>query len=563
MGPRPNPLGVAGAVIIFAVGLGAIAGGVYLWTGFEVWSAAWWRWIGRYYQATHTVPKEGWALAGGLIVVAGLSGAWLQIWQPASDLGVARWATPWNVRRATKWVGLRRSRTPRGGVIVGKWRRRYLVMTKPLHVQLFGPSRVGKTAGVIIPSVISADRRSLIVNDPSGDIAAQTTAARQQVGRVIRLEWEAANSDDGFNPISRRVLPATSAERGARVEALVNLLVRSERGDPFFAQGARSILAAATLFLIRRAEAADQDTSLGDVLDWLSRLGAAYVSNDVDPWAAVAVELQASIDEARELGLPDRVESGFARMMRADSKTRENLMITAMVALRPFENEAVRANTSRQTWDLDELRSGVSTIYLVVAPARQTDMGPVSALLIETLYDYLTSAIPPPGTSGVTFVLDEVGLMPPMRAVREGPAITAKYDVQWVIGFQDRGQIAAVYGRDYQSSLDTNTAVKIVMQLGHHETAEWVSRLIGPRAAVRRTRNKTRRGLDSQHSDSYGEEARQLVKAADILTLPIGWQIVLLQGAPDRPIRCRSALFFEWRNWAVRRQVKRGPRPMA
>ena len=143
-------------------------------------------------------------------------------------------------------------------------------------------------------------------------------------------------------------------------------------------------------------------------------------------------------------------------------------------------------------------------------------------------------------------MLDEARFLPPLDAISDGPSVGRGYGVHYLICAQDYGQLRLVYGPNKVDNIITNTAYKIVLAQNHVETAEFVSRTIGN--CTRRRQSSGRQfsltaPADARSSVSEQFEGAPLVPAQDILSLPFGRQIVMVQNHLHTPVMVRSAFY--------------------
>ena len=113
--------------------------------------------------------------------------------------GSARWATSRDVRRAGllpqrtvvrrlgRYLLRIRSQTHSAGIYLARWegssRIRFLRDTGPGHVLVFAPTRSGKGAGVVVPTLLTWPHSALI-HDLKGENWALTAGWRKQMGHV-------------------------------------------------------------------------------------------------------------------------------------------------------------------------------------------------------------------------------------------------------------------------------------------------------------------------------------------------------------------------------------------
>ena len=416
---------------------------------------------------------------------------------------------------------------------------------KPLSCLLLAPAGTGKTRGTIIPTTL-AYRGSVIVHDPKGEVYDATAGHRARLGRVLRLEW----SSPAARSAGTRFPPATCREdRGERGNAVDRLCAVAIPGDPssFWISSPRLALPAITLFLVYEASAraAPKPPSAarspgsarhGDAAERMRRTPSRCISS-VRPASA------------RSKVIPERIATGLRLVAQINYKTRADVIGTINSSLGIFLNSSVAAVTSRSDFTLRELRGAGGkplSLYIVVPQNDMAAFAPVTGMLVEMASMELLSKRPGKGESQVLFVLDEARFLPALDAISDGPSIGRGYGVHYLICAQDYGQLRMVYGPNKVDNIITNTAYKIVLAQNHVQTGEFISRTIGNK--TRRRRSASRQfaltepaNLRSSISEQY--EGAPLVPAQDILSLPFGEQIVLVQNSLHTPVKVRSAFY--------------------
>jgi type IV secretory pathway TraG/TraD family ATPase VirD4 len=170
---------------------------------------------------------------------------------PYGIYGGAHFASEKEIRRDLKLRGGK-------GLILGIHKGEYLRMDEPLSVLIYAPPGSGKTAGVIIPSLLSCGN-SALVHDPKGELHDKTAGFRMRNRqRIIRFEPAAAVSAK-WNPLGKEELPDSWRERVSYIDRIANNLVNTgKQGDDYWTREARSLFVFFALYLTHR----DGETSL-------------------------------------------------------------------------------------------------------------------------------------------------------------------------------------------------------------------------------------------------------------------------------------------------------------
>jgi hypothetical protein len=98
-----------------------------------------------------------------------------------------------------------------------------VAMAELVPVLAIAPPGTGKSAGVVIPAILTAEEISLVVHD-EWDLHVITSGRRAQLGPVTVLNLGSARSRGSLNPLSRSWLPTDPAARSGYVNRLAEAL---------------------------------------------------------------------------------------------------------------------------------------------------------------------------------------------------------------------------------------------------------------------------------------------------------------------------------------------------
>ena len=538
-------------------------------------------------------------LLAGLTVVVGVA------LNPYSTLptmhGSARWATARDLRRMA---------LERGFIIVlGQWRRRLLQLPETLSALCIAPPGTGKTAAVVVPTILSGDGVSMLINDVKPELHHLTSGYRQTLGPVFRLDWAAVDDvargvrHARWNPLSPRSLPPAGPHRDLYVDRLATILIADPVGsaDPHWSKRGRAALSGFVHYLLSKCEAGHftglpavwhgQEASFPMLVDWLAAatadagLGEAGQDAGMSPPAdPVQQILTAAVEEARQFGYAHRAFLELSQLAGVPDRERGSILSTMDAALTVFKNEAVRQRTRASDFDFADFRGMRDprrgalrpvTVYLTLSQANARALGVISGLFIEALSAYLI-AHPPGGLdwagrrSGpypALFVLDEFPQMPKLQALIDGPAVGRGQQISYLLIGQDFAQIEEKYGKTGLETLLSTTAAKIVLPLNNEAVAKRFSDMVGPRTIEARTKGRLHGW--SKQVNPFAENVNRsltgvpLIHAAEFMSMPTGVHVVLMQKFINRPIRAETVFYFKDRRFRRRFHGLggRGPAP--
>ncbi|MDY6407879.1 MAG: type IV secretory system conjugative DNA transfer family protein, partial [Pseudomonadota bacterium] len=81
-------------------------------------------------------------------------------------------------------------------IVLGRFKGKLLKMPETLSALVVAPPGTGKTAGVVIPTILESPGLSLIVNDPKPELCYNTTGYRATQGPVFVINWGAEDEPD-------------------------------------------------------------------------------------------------------------------------------------------------------------------------------------------------------------------------------------------------------------------------------------------------------------------------------------------------------------------------------
>lgn len=148
--------------------------------------------------------------------------------------------------------------------VVGKFNGKLLMLKETLSTLCCAPPGTGKTAGVVVPTILNSKGLSLIINDPKPELDTKTSGARAKVGPVFVINWGAEDRPaegvyyPSWNPLSPNALPAMGPERDMYIDSICNILVEDPKGgaDPHWSQTGRAALNGFIHFITSKCERA-------------------------------------------------------------------------------------------------------------------------------------------------------------------------------------------------------------------------------------------------------------------------------------------------------------------
>lgn len=441
------------------------------------------------------------------------------------------------------------------GVLLGKIGRDALIMDKPYTVGAFAPPGMGKTAGLVIPSLLTL-HGSVFVSDIKGELFEKTSAYRATLGRLVKF----APGDEEtaiWNPLCEKHLTGDWPDTVGQVMRIATLIYHQpSSGNVHFPLSARTMFTCLALYLVHK----NGSTSLPEVRQFALRLpcrlhvfiqtlgiiysGGALPTDDdgeVPEETILAIETL-DIDPDNPPPMPPAVYETANRLGQIEKREVGSIVSTFNTPLDVFMDERIAAAfTGTSDFCALELKSGVVSVFNTVKEKNTARLSTLTRVLIDTLLGDLISLGNDPAHCRVTLVLDEFLRWGKIPSLIDSPAIQRGANVSSILIAQAGAQITDVYGPHALKKLKSTMSYFVIYCLNEFETAKDFSQQIGSALEKRQSLSKADRG----DSTSLSFEERPLVSTEELMTLPEGEAIILCARFMKHPIRARQARYFE------------------
>jgi type IV secretion system protein VirD4 len=470
----------------------------------------WWKLVD---PASPVVAWRFWASIGGGAVIAsgflavarrsaafGRAGVLRRLLLPQRRIvRTAHWAR----RRDLRALLARRRRD--GVFLLGTHGRTTLVTQPETSVLVIGPTRSGKTTGLVIPNLFDWHGPAIATSTKS-ELVDLTAGHRQSMGPVFVYD---PTGEVGGRSRTVTWSPITGCEDLDRAWMVASWLSAAlqqggGRGDSDWMHWSESgkLLIAPLLFV-----AAVTGHTIVDVRNWIHGFDIATpmslleellldpgIAGDADPIRAMS--MLASVDQRPE-------------------RERGTVFSTVMRIFNVFTERAVAESALSSRFDADEFLRRRGTLYLCTP--RQTPER-VASLFVGILMTVVTSAYKmADGTperrldSNLGLFLDELANVVPIEDLPSLASQGAGRGVMLMSIVQDLSQLRTRYGVDRANTILNNHGCKVVLPgLSDPETAEVLGRLIG-----RSTFTDLQVSLDPS-----GRESRSYSSRHDLMATP-------------------------------------------
>ncbi len=392
---------------------------------------------------------------------------------------------------------------------------------------MYAPPGTGKTAGIIIPSLLSCDN-SVIVHDPKSELYEKTSQYRSEFSRIIK--FSPGDSDSAkWNPLSKKELPKSWVDIEKIVSQIAHFLF-VQKEDDIWIKEARSLFMFWALYLIF----INGETSFSEILQ--QSIPKKDEAPDLQSIIALAIE------EEKET-LPDRIIAEGNLMIAKAYREFSGVFGTYKSCMNIFFDARVAKNLSASDFSLKDLRTEKTSIYLTVKNADQTRLKPILTLFFEAATLTALDHEPAADEESITLFLDEFVRLGRMKEVLEMSAIGRSYKLKAVFVCQSISQVIAIYGKEGADKLKNTCAYHCVFTQNEAQVALDISNSIGKKTRKRKSRSK--QATKFFGSVQEAQEGVPLILPQEIMSLKKDEVIILVQNNFQTPIRAKSALWFK------------------
>lgn len=379
-----------------------------------------------------------------------------------------------------------------------------------------GPSRSGKTAGVVIPMVLDANG-PVVTTMTRNDTLTATLAARKRRGDVVV-----------FDP----------QDLAGGVAPQIHWSLSSGCGDPLTARMRATALVRSTTRGVEHADFWQQRS----MQVWETLLHAAALSGadigELRRWAESPERARTALAElaAHKAAAPGWADS-LGAIITSDPRHRDSIWSGVAAAAAPLALPSVAAlcdNKGDDVFDIDKFLGGSNTLYLLGTAGGATSVRPIITALIDAIAErgrILASRSPTGRLSHIlSLILDEITQLCPLSLLPQLLADGGGSGIPVVAIIQAISQLETWWSAPERSEIWGNASAKIVLGgSGAVEELEAVSRLIGEWTTTEQGSSMSTAG---GHTSQFHQVQRRIAPVDLLRELPVGRGVLLYRNVP-------------------------------
>jgi type IV secretion system protein VirD4 len=396
------------------------------------------------------------------------------------------------------------------------------------HGVVFAGSGGFKTTSVTIPTALKWGG-TLIVLDPSNEVAPMVSKHREAAGRRIRI-LDPRQPQTGFNALDW--IGKFGGTKEEDVAAVASWIV-SDSGratgvrDDFFRASGVQLVTAMIADVCLSGQTEEKDQTLRQVR-----------ANLAEPEKQLRKRLQKIYHSSQSAFVKENV----AAFVNMTPETFSGVYANAIKETHWLSYKNYAALVSGGTFSTDEIASGKFDVFINIdLKTLETHSGLARVIIgsfLNAIYNRDGEV-----TGRALFLLDEAARLGYMRILETARDAGRKYGITLTMIYQSIGQLRETYGgRDASSKWFESASWISFAAINDPETADYISRRCGMTTVEVDQVSRSFQSRGSSRTRSKQLAARPLIQPHEVLRMRTDEQVVFTAGNP--PLRCGRAIWF-------------------
>lgn len=386
------------------------------------------------------------------------------------------------------------------------------------HVGVIAATRLGKTTGYVIPTILSFARqkvkRSMIISDPKGELYKATSQTLREQGYDIKLlnfrDYTHSECWNMLTPIYRKYRIAANVDKepevvivdddlkqefmgklydnwaeleadvacrkemlmddvGNDIDMLCSMLISTEKiADPYWEDSARELLKAFLWAMLEDSNetchnrVTEEQFSFSTILSIMAKMrddnGPTY--NDSGYFSSRGAD-----SRAYQLAKNNLLENA--------SNTRKCVVATFNTKIAVLRESAMRLITRCNSFEIEQICDRPTAIYIDYRDEIKVHYQIIS-LFVQSAYKYLIEKANGSGNGRLDvpfyFILDEFGNFPAIHDFETTISACAGRNIFFILIFQSYAQLNRVYGADVAEIIRDNLNMHVFFGSNNPET---------------------------------------------------------------------------------------------
>ncbi|MFH1159249.1 MAG: type IV secretory system conjugative DNA transfer family protein [Pseudomonadota bacterium] len=434
------------------------------------------------------------------------------------EFGDARWATRQDLYKAGLFE--------KEGLLLGKYKGKYLVSDSPTHVMVIAPTRSGKGVGLVVPNLLNW-KDSLICLDIKQENFKKTAGFRKSYGHDVFM-WSPLDSNGRshrYNPLD--AVSKDPHQRISDLQVIARILIQDPvKSDPVWASEARALFIGLALYVM---DSPDMPTTIGAIN---RLLGTEQDLGDV---------CRHIVKNHTELS--PTLNKTLMNFANKAAKERSGVKSSLNQAINLWDNPVIDAATSASDFSIANLRKKRTAIYVGVLTGQISTLAPLLRIFFEQVMTTLSLKEPDESEPHkILLMMDEFHMLGEMPSMTSAFTLLGGYNCRVMAVVQGLKWLDDVYGRDKRDGILSCCAHQIFFAANDLETASYVSQSCGEKTVKTVSTSQKKSFKYEPPSTNTSYRARLLISKEKVKQLPNHEEIIITESS--FPVRARKIEYF-------------------
>ena len=378
------------------------------------------------------------------------------------------------------------------------------------HICVIGPTGAGKTTSIFYPNLLqpnsfSRGRSSIIITDPKGELYKDTSSYQERLGRntVLFAPLEPQFSFK-YNPLEYCKDVSEVIDLAGNLLAVggkaIELQSGKNGGSSDWINMAKPLWAAALLYV------------------WYKPKGLNTISNALDLILNSSSEqLECLLGKSEHLDVVRQFNS-FNQSSGSD-RTVSSIKVTLSTNLQIYTDPAIRALTSRNTFNLAELRSNPTALYISYPERYAARIAPLLTIFFTQSINALMDDVNLRGDYlPAYFLFDEFANIGQIPGFSTLASTVRSRKISFLCCLQSKNQLNSVYGKFDEDILANLKTKAIYGALQDTATTRYISDLCGE-TEIRVASRSVSDNLNRADSHNFSTTKKKLLAPDEVMRI--------------------------------------------
>jgi type IV secretory pathway TraG/TraD family ATPase VirD4 len=324
---------------------------------------------------------------------------------------------------------------------------------------IFGGSGTGKSSQILIPSILTMNSSSLVIHDPSGELALKTSGAKHKLGFSVKyLNYVAIHTSEKYNPL-HRIKDYSDIKKISKIIVTTSL---GDGGKELFWNGMAESLLSFWISYVKY-HTPKEFCNLSFVLFLLQEFAGSPKKSDE---RIVQTSNQQLLNE-------------YKSFVALDSKMLLSVIATATQSLSIFSDPQMTELTSDDTIDMEGFRTQKTILYIQNNVQNMKYYKVISSIFFEQFFGLVISKLGDSKELPIFFLLDEASSLNLTNILPIAISNIRKANAGILMIYQSQSQLFDMYGASQGRNILDNSFAKVYLPGQGLEVCKELEQLMG------------------------------------------------------------------------------------